>query len=49
VKCPQCGATLIREGSAHHEAYLRKHGKKEKPAAGQADDAGQTPGSKSED
>jgi hypothetical protein len=40
---------LIREGSAHHQAYLQKHDEKEKPAAGQADDAGQPPGSKSGD
>ena len=29
--CPQCGAALIREGSAHHQAYLdRKEKKQEK-------------------
>jgi hypothetical protein len=28
VKCPQCGARLIREGSAHHQAYLDKEKKK---------------------
>jgi hypothetical protein len=49
VNCPRCGAVLIREGSAHHQAYLQKHDEKEKPAAGQADDAGQPPGSKSGD
>jgi len=31
ASCPRCGAALIREGSAHHEAYLRKRAGK-KPA-----------------
>ena len=23
-KCPHCGAAMLREGSEHHRAYLRK-------------------------
>ena len=26
TKCPQCGKTMIREGSEHHQEFLRKHG-----------------------
>jgi hypothetical protein len=24
TKCPECGATLVREGSEHHRAFLQK-------------------------
>lgn len=24
VSCPDCGATMVREGSDHHKAFLRK-------------------------
>jgi hypothetical protein len=29
MKCPQCGAALIREGSAHHQAFLDKKARKQ--------------------
>ncbi len=32
--CPACGAVLIREGSAHHKAYLDKVSRKTGRAAG---------------
>jgi NAD-dependent SIR2 family protein deacetylase len=28
TKCPRCGATMIREGSDHHQAFLDKDKKK---------------------
>lgn len=27
TKCPSCGATMLREGSEHHKAVLKKGGK----------------------
>jgi len=27
MRCPKCGAVLIREGSYHHRRYLEKRGK----------------------
>lgn len=24
TKCPACGATMLREGSAHHQAFLER-------------------------
>lgn len=28
TKCPPCGATMLREGSEHHRAFLERHGRK---------------------
>jgi len=27
LRCPRCGAALVREGSYHHQLFLRKKGK----------------------
>jgi endogenous inhibitor of DNA gyrase (YacG/DUF329 family) len=27
VKCPKCGATMVREGSEHHELAIEKRKK----------------------
>ena len=27
MRCPNCGAVLIREGSEHHQLYLQRKGK----------------------
>jgi predicted amidophosphoribosyltransferase len=29
-RCPSCGAKLLREGSYHHQLFLRKQEKKQK-------------------
>ncbi|MBN2349179.1 MAG: hypothetical protein JXJ22_10095 [Bacteroidales bacterium] len=31
TKCPQCGKTMMKEGSYHHRLYLEKSEKKNKP------------------
>jgi hypothetical protein len=28
MKCPQCGAAMLREGSAHHELFLQRQREK---------------------
>lgn len=28
-KCPKCGARMLREGSPHHQEYLKKKRKKQ--------------------
>ncbi len=28
MKCPQCGKAMVREGSEHHQLYLKKQEEK---------------------
>jgi hypothetical protein len=31
-RCPRCGKAMLREGSAHHAAYLEKQSKQRAPS-----------------
>lgn len=33
-RCPSCGAGMLREGSAHHQSWLEKRGRKDEHTMG---------------